>query len=1267
MSLSRFINQETLLSINEPQYGQLWTDKDLSILDDVILIPADPNIVKDHRSELHIFSFYGDSLLSAHDSTYAIYEKKVNSLLIDVRTTFREANIDRGSYLIVVNLFKDVWGKFGNEPVVLKEISPDRTELKFSVDKRYINEYVGFQSEIQSLTQNNILNNLVVNFGYNNIGKIVNVWFDGDGSTFYIKLYQALVDDVELKDKAWFGFEVIDPYVDTVVLASPVKSGEAFNVGAPNFYLDTNQNQSNATTYKSWNEVLDANLTTQQRIIEQALSGSDQVQLNIDFTDFNNFVFYSSAEERLRNFHYKVSKIEEYSSSIAVLFNSTASNTTFISGSIDLNNRRIDQITSNFDPWERWLYYESTASIFSHDITGSITPFPKRIVSGSWKPYTVSASIAQTWYNTLLVSASAYDATNNNRLYWAIPEHIYMDPNNSDFVTFVDMTGQHFDVLYAYITAMTKVHERDEHPQRGAPNGVLYYIAKSFGWHLQNTRQLADLWEYKLGTDATGSYASTGSMFSLTQENQTHQVWRRIVNNLPYLLKTKGTQRSIKSLLSIYGIPSTLISIKEYGGPSKKRENPVWIDDRFAYEAVFTGSNYIEMPRRPIPASSGSWSGITRPSDSIEFRFRTNYSSSVSMSLWAVEDGAVRSTSGQGTTNIDLRLIHSSARFNTQSYSGSQAYGYLQLSIFDRNDSLSLRVEQSYTSSLFPLFDNDYWNVRIYANNPVTSSNVSGPIYVQVAKASDCFAGNISFSGSFSGSGVLTNGFARSWGHYNALESTPSYIHLGGVTKSLSDRSISRFVGRIQGYKEYYTTYSDQTFIYHTQNPAAYHDNTSTGSLSTLFRYYPLGLDQQRWSHSTYTSVSSSHPNQQASTDTTASFKHWSGSQAVQYDSVNETYYINTPTLGGNLLRSQKIRLEDSALARDLSPNSRSEIGAYDREGHDSNRLAVVFAPSDHVDFDIFNHTGFAELDDYIGDPQWEWENEYPELKWFQGQYQKKYKNQYKINDLIKILSLYDYTFFEQVKQLIPAKADALLGILIESDVISRPKVQITKRPSLENLGHEVQITSSVPSSSGENLTYETTASKVVDVRATYTYHTGSFAPIIFTSASYAYHTGSITNIILASGSCGSHFNSGSRDYLGNTVDIIRNKFSGSQCETQSYVDNYRLNCCYKKVIYHYSASGTFLTEYERQWRAAVSQSYGLHYSRSLQCTSYQYQEECAVENRSRFGGTKLVGADINVNSVYTIDGGPVVTVWESNPNTLKNSDSPLGGNLIVE
>jgi hypothetical protein len=88
--------------------------------------------------------------------------------------------------------------------------------------------------------------------------------------------------------------------------------------------------------------------------------------------------------------------------------------------------------------------------------------------------------------------------------------------------------------------------------------------------HLTNGNQNQDLWQYVLGTNEAGiplTGSNTVGDPSVPGQNMTYTVWRRIVNNLPLLIKSKGTKRSIQALLSCYGIPQSLISINEYGGP----------------------------------------------------------------------------------------------------------------------------------------------------------------------------------------------------------------------------------------------------------------------------------------------------------------------------------------------------------------------------------------------------------------------------------------------------------------------------------------------------------------------------------------------------------------------------------------------------------------------------------------------------------------------------------------------------------------------------
>ena len=84
MSLDRFFNKGQLLSLNRSANGQIWSNDDLSLLDETILVPTDPNITNGQVSEVHILSFYGDYILGNHDAGYTIHDQASNSLLIDI-------------------------------------------------------------------------------------------------------------------------------------------------------------------------------------------------------------------------------------------------------------------------------------------------------------------------------------------------------------------------------------------------------------------------------------------------------------------------------------------------------------------------------------------------------------------------------------------------------------------------------------------------------------------------------------------------------------------------------------------------------------------------------------------------------------------------------------------------------------------------------------------------------------------------------------------------------------------------------------------------------------------------------------------------------------------------------------------------------------------------------------------------------------------------------------------------------------------------------
>jgi hypothetical protein len=173
------------------------------------------------------------------------------------------------------------------------------------------------------------------------------------------------------------------------------------------------------------------------------------------------------------------------------------------------------------------------------------------------------------------------------------------------------MIGHHFDIIWSYIKGMTETKNITEKDTDGIHDDMLYNYLKSFGWDAKNLNSNKQLWSYLFGKDTDGNIVEEN-----TPEKRTKTVWRRIANNLPYLLKHKGTKRGIQALLNCYGIANSNLSIIEFGGPDSEDavETTKYTYDTQTANLNFTSGSYLTT----------RWSG----SNAIELRIKPAYSGS---------------------------------------------------------------------------------------------------------------------------------------------------------------------------------------------------------------------------------------------------------------------------------------------------------------------------------------------------------------------------------------------------------------------------------------------------------------------------------------------------------------------------------------------------------------------------------------------------------------------------------------------------------------
>jgi hypothetical protein len=139
---------------------------------------------------------------------------------------------------------------------------------------------------------------------------------------------------------------------------------------------------------------------------------------------------------------------------------------------------------------------------------------------------------------------------------------------------------------------------------------------------------------------------------SYTPETARNEVWRRILNNLPYLLKHKGTRKAINAIIACYGVPSSLLTIVEFGGPGNIDAAPT----KYTYEDRTAAINIARDEYLTVDWKEGT--SFNDP-DAIELRFKTSKLAFVSQSTTLYHTQSLVNIGGAGSGIWNVKLIPS--------------------------------------------------------------------------------------------------------------------------------------------------------------------------------------------------------------------------------------------------------------------------------------------------------------------------------------------------------------------------------------------------------------------------------------------------------------------------------------------------------------------------------------------------------------------------------------------------------------------------------
>jgi len=1122
-----------------------------------------------NKTEIHFYS--GDNWITGNHQTTTVtkipsYTNNIvnkaikfngQPVAINLQSELETLNIKSGVFTVVVNFFKNLIGNYNEQHLRIDDISPDRTEIRLRAiddnNPKYLSEIASYINTVKH-TNTTLFKTYLLNFSRNQTVMFLNSVVIGD--YLYVKLNDPLPEQFDVNFKCWVVEELKQPYVDHVNIVYDAIKKQFNKLANPNWNANSTFNTSAETGLKNWNDLLGSSVQTSQQIVDSYFSGSLKgMELNIDYSDFNNFIFYSSATERIENFKYKLELLEYYASQSAAL--SQISGSVATTNAIDYQNNQTSLI-SGFDAFEKFLYYNSSSKLTTYDIelefptvsqiTGSyINPVPKTNATVPYTLYSVNSTEFKTWYSSLYSNAVTYDTYNHNSLTRAIPEYIRLNDDNEQLTSFVNMLGHHYDIIYTYINHMTRINKREENPKLGMPNELLHSVAKQFGWNLQDGNQYADLWQYVLGTSQAGiplTGSNTVGDPSVPGKNMTYTVWRRIVNNLPLLLKSKGTKRSIQALLSCYGIPQSMISINEYGGPRIDR-TPIYTKLNFDYA--------LDLINNTAGTVTVNYS---QSINTVEVRFRTDN---------VVTNPLIPST---------MNLFSVGNNHVTLDYT-SGTLGTIQI-----NGTPSADIE---------MFDGEWLTAMLRTNGSNLQVLAKKSKYGKIVAA---VSASVSASFALSGSVVL------------------------GSTST----GASRLLGELQELRLWSSSLDDSAFNNHVKAPAAYDGNIDAYD-ELVFRL-PL---TQKINHTLTSSLAGVEPN---SSGISASFSSWSTS--TPYDSIEEIYYYDSISLGSGTYDDNKIRIEENELINNLDVKTRAERSQYDKAPLDSNKLGVYFSPQTMIDEDIIAQLGFTSLDDYIGDPGDNNPTEYPKLINAAHDYWKKYSDKNDINSYIKIFTLFDLSFFNQLEQLLPARVNKTTGILIQPNLLERNKTDILPAVSNLNVSYETLITSTQLTASADYLNYIGNIDG--NILSISSIDDDQWQMYLTASVDDRYNGAVYSNQYLIHSGSG-YITASSPYWLSEAL---------APTITGSIISEFSLT----QLTMYYSASNT------TNWIGTYSQR--------------QDFLPTGISNH-RFNGSKMNSLDFNINSTDTIDGGPVVEWSTANSNQLVyQSPNNTQGSFII-
>lgn len=607
-------------------------------------------------------------------------------------------------------------------------------------------------------------------------------------------------------------------------------------------------------------------------------------------------------------------------------------------------------------------------------------------------------------------AARLYDRNNSNVITNLVPQQFFYleDERNTNVLkNLLYLMARQFDELKVKIDQFSKLLTANYTDFNQTPDALLADALRFWGWDSKGSFLNKEAFQHFFGYDVltpsgslTGTYAPPARLNNQAQyDNQRldtvlekikSEFWKRTLNNLIYLYKTKGTRESVEALLRVYGLDDRLVKVKEYGLKHDveiethriQSEKSMW-----AYHV--SGSNVVETLGQPVP-----FTGFT---------------------TWEAQ---IRFPATYGTGTNDWSFTTGSILHAFQSLPGGLLAGPLAMPLGgplsnvivaeelmyqrDINNTTGTLVYASYDGTNvnkvyftgWPIFDGRWYNIMVHR------SGTDVMVHVQHLDE-DRIDYSVEQSGAVSAS-MINGSYDFSLGQ-----------HIPGPSGSQGSEF---WVHNVQVWN---SRLEEEEMDDHTLNPFSFGALTPERALNL----------HVNWQFDKDVDVT-----QDVIWDSTVYAVHGNPNLSCSYDRFSKTYsFIAPPDYGWN---EEKIR--DYAAS---SPPA-------DQRWLESNAMAVEFNLIDALNEDVsYMLSSMDNWNNLIGDPVNRYRDNYQELDRFRQQYFRRLTGRINFRAFADFMDFFDRSFIDIIRKLIPARTNFKgAELVVESHMLERPKVQYTYR-----------------------------------------------------------------------------------------------------------------------------------------------------------------------------------------------------------------------------